>query len=85
MDMISAPFKKQDEFAIFHQALLKLHEKDPAYVTNVIAQLSENDKKFLKEHIETKRIRIQHKGVDTQVARRIIKVKRSAGGGFGAV
>ena len=57
------------------------------YINNVIAQLSDEDKKFLKEHIETKRIKIDHKGMQTEVARRIIKVKRSGGNGqtFGEV
>jgi hypothetical protein len=45
--------------------------------------LSETEKKFLKEHIETKRIKILYKGVDTEVARRIIKVKRRGGTGAG--
>jgi hypothetical protein len=37
----------------------------------------------LKEHIETKRIKIEHKGLETDVARRIIKVKRRGGVGSG--
>jgi len=45
------------------------------------------DKRFLKEHIETKRIEISHKGVQTAVIRRIVKVKRRGGNstGFGNV
>lgn len=41
----------------------------------------------MKEHFETKRIKIQHRGIDTDVARRIIKVKRrgGTGSGFGGV
>lgn len=51
-----------------------------------MAQLEVDEKKFLKEHIETKRIKINHRGIETDVARRIIKVKRrgGTGSGFGA-
>jgi hypothetical protein len=49
----------------------------------LLGQLSEDDKRFLKEHIETKRIKIEHKGIETEVARRIIKVKRRGGVGSG--
>jgi hypothetical protein len=34
--------------------------------------------------METKRIRIEHKGVETEVARRIVTVKRRGGLGSGA-
>jgi hypothetical protein len=43
--------------------------------------LTEEQKKFLREHIETRRIKIEHKGVETEVARRIISVKRRNPGG----
>ena len=45
-------------------------------MNNLVSQLSEEKKKFLKEHVETKRIQIEYNGVQTEVARRIIKVKR---------
>jgi hypothetical protein len=41
-----------------------------------LAQLNEQQKKFLKEHIETRRIKIENKGIEQVVPRRIIKVKR---------
>lgn len=84
MDLLNAPFKKADEFSIFNHVLRNLHAKDPAYINNLVSQLSEKDKKFLKEHFETKRITIAHKGIKTEVARRIIKVKRRGGVGSGA-
>lgn len=84
MDLLNAPFKKVDEFIIFNEALSTLYRKDPQYINNLIAQLPDNDKKFLKEHTETKRVKIEHKGVETNVARRIIKVKRRGGVGSGA-
>lgn len=80
MDYLNAPVKKQDEFAMFNQVLRHLHNKDPQYINNLIAQLNEEQKKFLREHIETRRITIEHKGVATEVARRIISVKRRTGG-----
>lgn len=83
MDLLNAPAKKADEFAIFNQTLRNLHNKDATYINNLLAQLPEDDKKFLKEHIETKRIKIEHKGVSTEVARRIITVKRRGGVGSG--
>jgi len=45
--------------------------------------LPDEDKKYLKEHTETKRIKIEHKGIETDVARRIITVKRRGGVGSG--
>lgn len=84
MDLLNAPFKKTDEFAIFNTVLRNLHARDPTYVNNLVGQLQEKDKKFLKEHIETKRIKIEHKGIETEVARRIIKVKRRGGVGSGS-
>ena len=45
--------------------------------------MNEDEKKFMKEHIETQRIAIHHKGVETEVARRILKVKRRGGTGSG--
>lgn len=83
MDLLVAPFKKADEFAIFNQQLRNLHSRDPTYVNNLVAQLQEDEKKFLKQLVETKRIVVELKGVETQVARRIISVKRRGGGGAG--
>jgi hypothetical protein len=53
-----------------------MHQSDALFTNNVINELNEEDKKFLKEHIETKRVTINHKGIKTNVARRIIKVKK---------
>jgi hypothetical protein len=78
LDMIESPIKSQDEFAAFSEVLKRLHAKDPAYINNLVAQMPENQKKYLKEHIETKRIKVEVKGVEQDVARRIIKVKRRA-------
>lgn len=83
MDLLNAPFKKMDEFLAFNEALSTLYGRDPQYINNLIAQLPEEEKKFLKEHTETKRIKIEHKGIETEVARRIIKVKRRGGVGSG--
>lgn len=76
MDMLNAPFKKADEFGIFNNQLRSLHNRDPAYVNNLVSQLDEKERNFLKQLSETKRIEIEHKGVKTEVARRIITVKR---------
>ena len=48
MDMLNAPFKKADEFELFNKQLRNLHTRDPSYINNLVAQLSENEKKFLK-------------------------------------
>ena len=45
--------------------------------------MSDKEKQFLKEHIETKRVKIEIGGVESDVARRIIKVKRRGGVGSG--
>lgn len=83
MDLLNAPFKKADEFAIFNQQLRTLHSRDPTYINNLVAQLTENERGFLKELVEIKRIKIEHKGVESEVARRIITVKRRGGVGSG--
>ena len=62
MDLLQAPFKKEDEFAIFSKALKYLHGQDPNYVNGILSALNENDKKALKEFIETKRIKLNIKG-----------------------
>lgn len=62
MDLLNAPVKKQDEFSSFNQALRQLHNKDASYINNLVAQLSEEQKKFLREHIETRRITIETTG-----------------------
>jgi hypothetical protein len=45
-------------------------------MNNLLQQLNESQKKFLKEHIETRRIKIENKGTTQEVPRRIIKAKR---------
>ena len=37
MDMLNAPFKKADEFAIFNHILRALHSKDATYINNMIS------------------------------------------------
>jgi hypothetical protein len=37
MDLLNAPFKKMDEFAMFNEALTTLYKKDPQYINNLIA------------------------------------------------
>lgn len=46
--------------------------------------MDEGDRKFLRELFETKRIKIEHMGVESDVVRRIITVKRRGGVGSGA-
>ena len=80
MDLLRAPLKKVDEFAIFNNQLRQLHSRDPAYINNLVSQLEQSEKDFLKQLMDTKRVKIEHKGVETEVARRIITVKRRGGG-----
>lgn len=84
MDLLQAPFKKIDEFNFFNKIMHTLHNKDAQYINNLVAQLTEAEKKYLSEHMQTKRIEIEQKGVKTEVARRFIKVKRRGGVGSGA-
>ena len=76
MDLLKAPFKKADEFDIFSRQLEGLHKRDPGYVNNLLAQLEASEKEFLKQLTQTKRVKIEHKGVETEVARRIVTAKR---------
>jgi hypothetical protein len=46
--------------------------------------MEEEDRKFLKELFETKRVTIEHDGVQQDVVRRIIKVKKRGGVSSGA-
>ena len=45
-------------------------------MNNLISSLSEDKKKFLREHVRTKRVKIEYNGVPTEVARTIVKIKR---------
>lgn len=72
MDMLQSPFKKHDEFEFFKKTLTNLHNRDAVFLNNIVGSLSDDQKKFLKEHIQTKRIKIEHKGVETEVARRFV-------------
>ena len=38
MDLLRAPLKKVDEFAIFNNQLRQLHSRDPAYINNLVSQ-----------------------------------------------
>ena len=58
MDMLNAPFKKADEFALFNQQIRQLYNREPAYMNNLVAQLDEAERKYLKKLLETKRINI---------------------------
>lgn len=84
MDLIQSPFKKADEFEFFNKVLQTLHSKDAQYINNLVGQLTEEEKKYLQQHMQTKRIEIEQKGIKTEVARRFIKVKRRGGVGSGA-
>lgn len=46
--------------------------------------MDEEDRKFLRELFETKRVEIEKNGVKQDVVRRIITVKRRGGVGSGA-
>lgn len=84
MDMLNAPFKKTDEFNFFNQQFRALHDRDSTYINNLVQQMEEEEKKFLRELFETKRVKIEHMGVEADVVRRIITVKRRGGVGSGA-
>ena len=84
MDMLNAPFKKTDEFGYFNTQFRALYDRDMTYINNLVAQMNEEEKKFLHELMETKRVKIAHKGVEKDVVRRIITVKRRGGVGSGA-
>jgi len=84
MDMLNAPFKKTDEFNFFNNQFRSLHERDSTYINNLVQQMEEGDRKFLKELFETKRITIEKDGVPQDVVRRIITVKKRGGVSSGA-
>lgn len=52
-----------------------MHKNNAAATNALIGTLSENAQKYLKEVFQSKRIMIQHKGINTAVARRILKPK----------
>lgn len=85
MDMLTAPFKKTDEFDFFNEQFKSLHKRDSTYINNLVQQMEEGDRKFLKELFETKRITtVNPDGVTQDVVRRIIKVKKRGGVTSGA-
>lgn len=59
MDMLQAPFKKIDEFQFFNKTLHNLHNKEPDYINNLVGQLSDPERKYLQEHMQTKRVEIE--------------------------
>ena len=83
LDLLEAPFKRVDEFNVFQSALRYLHQKEPQFIAQVVTGLNENEQKFLKSHIETRRIQVSQKGIEKAVARRIVKAKRRGPQGSG--
>lgn len=51
MDLIQSPFKKADEFEFFNKVLQTLHSKDAQYINNLVGQLTEEEKKYLQQHM----------------------------------
>ena len=55
-----------------------MNKNNSAVTNELINSLKDENKAYLKEIFQSKRIRIQHKGEQTTVARRIIKPKTKA-------
>ena len=61
MNMLNAPFKKFDEFDFFHKAFSTLYAKDPQYMSNLLQSLTPEEKRYLQEHMHSKRVEIENK------------------------
>ena len=56
MDMLNAPFKRQDEFGFFHKVFATLYAKAPQYMSNLLQSLTPEEKRYLQEHMQSKRV-----------------------------
>jgi len=78
MDSLLTDIKKVDHNDNFCASLRSLGERSPDYINQVIANFSPEQKKFVTDLLQTKKITIQKPdgGAQEVVSRKFIKVKR---------
>jgi len=78
MDSLMTDMKKIDHNDNFCASLRSLGERSPDYINQVIASFSPEQKKFVTDLLQTRKITIQKQtgGQQEVVSRKFIKVKR---------
>ena len=75
--MLKAPVKDSEPYGIFCNALRSLSQRSPGEINNIINQLEPQQKKFIGELFQAKKIEVtQNNGEQVTVTRRIVKVQR---------
>jgi len=62
LDMLNTPVKKEDEFRLFSSTIKQLYSKSPQDFGIIVANFSDNDKKFTKELLQHQRIELSING-----------------------
>lgn len=77
MDTLMTDIKKIDHNENFCTSLRSLGERSPAYINTVIESFTPEQKKFLTDLLQTRKVTISKPdGQEEMVSRKLIKVKR---------
>lgn len=77
LDTLITDIKKIDHNENFCTSLRSLGERSPEYINQVIAAFTPEQRKFLTDMLQTKKVTIQKSdGQEEMVSRKLIKVKR---------
>ena len=75
-EMLVWRVKDADENQFFKKAMSKLYTQNPEEMNNLVNQLSEKQKQFMKKLLQTQRLTISENGETKQITRRVVKAKR---------
>jgi len=75
LNSMQARIKNIDEYEFFNKTIKLLYATLPDKAKMLVAALSEDQQKYLKGALQSKRVVISKKGEKTTVARRILKPK----------
>lgn len=75
-DLIKTKVKDVDENQYFKGIISKLYKINPEHFKNIMSQLSEKQNIFLQKLLQTQTLEVKVDGVQKNVHRRILKVKR---------
>ena len=75
-DMLSTKVKDVDENLYFKSVILKIYKKNPEEMTGLINQLSDKQRVFMQNLLQTQKVEIEVEGETKSVHRRIVKARR---------
>lgn len=75
MEKMITKIKEMDEFEYFKYAVLELKNRNLTLFNVIYSSLSETNRNYLHEVLQTKRVSIQNDANLTTEARKIVKVK----------